>query len=241
MDIWRIVWHDIMSNDVTIIGSIFKLVMSLMLGSIVGLERKSKGQIAGDRTFALISMGATLAMLLSIYIPQEYMGLKNSDPGRIAAQVVTGIGFLGAGAIVQMKGSVRGLTTAAGIWMVAAIGLAIGAGMYVVSLIATALVLFILVTLERYDRLRRGASGQSRVINIVLEGAADTFSPIDDILARHNVAVQDRYIKYDYTRHTSAISLVVFTRGKINFEPIFNEIGNTLPVCTITLTSEINI
>ena len=240
MDIWRIVWHDIMSNDVTIIGSIFKLVMSLMLGSIVGLERKSKGQIAGDRTFALISMGATLAMLLSIYTVERCV-LKNGDPGRIAAQVVTGIGFLGAGAIIQMKGSVRGLTTAAGIWMVAAIGLAIGAGMYVVSLIATALVLFILVTLERYDHLRRGASGQSRVINIVLEGAADTFSPIDDILARHNVAVQDRYIKYDYTRHTSAISLVVFTRGKINFEPIFNEIGNTLPVCTITLTSEINI
>ena len=241
MEVWKIVSDNIMSNDVTVIGSIFKLILSLILGSIVGLERKSKGQIAGDRTFALISMGATLAMLLSIYIPQEYLGLKNGDPGRIAAQVLTGIGFLGAGAIIQMKGSVRGLTTAAGIWMVAAIGLAIGAGMYVVSLIATGLVLFILVTLERYDRLRRGASGQSRVINIVLDGAADTFSPIEEILARHGVAIQDRYIKYDYTQHTSAISLVVFTKGKINFEPLFSEIGRTLPVRTITLTSEINI
>ena len=241
MEVWKIVYDNIMSNDVTVISSIFKLILSLILGSIVGLERKSKGQIAGDRTFALISMGATLAMLLSIYIPQEYLGLKNGDPGRIAAQVLTGIGFLGAGAIIQMKGSVRGLTTAAGIWMVAAIGLAIGAGMYVVSLIATGLVLFILVTLERYDRLRRGASGQSRVINIVLDGAADTFSPIEEILARHDVAIQDRYIKYDYTQHTSAISLAVFTKGKINFEPLFSEIGRTLPVRTITLTSEINI
>ena len=241
MEVWKIVYDDIMSNDVTVIGSIFKLVLSLILGSIVGLERKSKGQIAGDRTFALISMGATLAMLLSIYIPQEYLGLKNGDPGRIAAQVRTGTGFPGAGAILQMTGAVRGLTTAAGIWMVAAIGLAIGAGMYVVSLIATGLVLFILVTLERYDRLRRGASGQSRVINIVLDGAADTFSPIEEILARHDVAIQDRYIKYDYTQHTSAISLVVFTKGKINFEPLFSEIGRTLPVRTITLTSEINI
>ena len=241
MEVWKTVYDNIMSNDVTVIGSIFKLILSLILGSIVGLERKSKGQIAGDRTFALISMGATLAMLLSIYIPQEYLGLKNGDPGRIAAQVLTGIGFLGAGAIIQMKGSVRGLTTAAGIWMVAAIGLAIGAGMYVVSLIATGLVLFILVTLERYDRLRRGASGQSRVINIVLDGTADTFSPIEEILARHSVAIQDRYIKYDYTQHTSAISLVVFTKGKINFEPLFSEIGRTLPVRTITLTSEINI
>ena len=233
MEVWKIVYDNIMSNDVTVIGSIFKLILSLILGSIVGLERKSKGQIAGDRTFALISMGATLAMLLSIYIPQEYLGLKNGDPGRIAAQVLTGIGFLGAGAIIQMKGSVRGLTTAAGI--------CIGAGMYVVSLIATGLVLFILVTLERYDRLRRGASGQSRVINIVLDGAADTFSPIEEILARHGVAIQDRYIKYDYTQHTSAISLVVFTKGKINFEPLFSEIGRTLPVRTIPLTSEINI
>ena len=238
MEVWKIVYDNIMSNDVTVIGSIFKLILSLILGSIVGLERKSKGQIAGDRTFALISMGATLAMLLSIYIPQEYLGLKNGDPGRIAAQVLTGIGFLGAGAIIQMKGSVRGLTTAAGIWMVAAIGLAIGAGMNVVSLIATGLVLFILVS---YDRLRRGASGQSRVINIVLDGAADTFSPIEEILARHGVAIQDRYIKYDYTQHTSAISLMVFTKGKINFEPLFSEIGRTLPVRTITLTSEINI
>ena len=122
----------IMSNDVNAVNAVFKLTMSLILGCIVGLERKRKGQIAGLRTFALISMGATLAMILSVYIPQEYMGLKNGDPGRVAAQVITGVGFLGAGAIIQMKGSVRGLTTAAGIWMVATIGMAVGVGMYFV-------------------------------------------------------------------------------------------------------------
>ena len=131
------VWDAIQSNDVTTVGAIFKLALSMLLGSIVGLERKSKGQIAGDRTFALISMGATLAMLVGIYIPREYLGVKNGDPGCIAAQVITGIGFLGAGAIIQMKGSVRGLTTAAGIWMVATIGLAVGAGRYLVALFAT--------------------------------------------------------------------------------------------------------
>ena len=110
------------------------MVLSMLLGAVVGFERKRKGQTAGVRTFSLISMGATLAMLLSIYVPQEYMGLKNGDPGRIAAQVITGIGFLGAGAIIQMKGSVRGLTTAAGIWMVAIIGMAVGVGMYVLRL-----------------------------------------------------------------------------------------------------------
>lgn len=230
-----------MSNDVTVVGAVFKLVLSLVLGSIVGLERKSKGQIAGDRTFALISMGATLAMLLSIYIPQEYLELKNGDPGRIAAQVLTGIGFLGAGAIIQMKGSVRGLTTAAGIWMVATIGLAIGAGMYVVSLVATALVLFILVSLERYDRRRVGISGQSRVINMTLDGIVVTFESLDVTLAKHDVLVQNRFIKYDYKQQVSYVSLVVFSKGKIDFAPLFNEIGQILSVQSITLSNEIDI
>ena len=79
------IYQDIISPDVNLAGSIVKLVLSLLLGAIIGFERRRKGQIAGMRTFALISMGATLAMLISIYIPQEYLGLKNGDPGRIAA------------------------------------------------------------------------------------------------------------------------------------------------------------
>lgn len=81
------------SLDVNVVNSTFRLFLALLLGALVGAERKHKGQVAGIRTFALISMGACLAMLLSIYVPQEYMGLKNGDPGRIAAQVITGIGF----------------------------------------------------------------------------------------------------------------------------------------------------
>ena len=138
----------ICSQEVNFCGSLFKLLLSLLLGALVGLERRQKGQVAGMRTFALISMGATLAMLVSIYIPQEYMGLKNGDPGRIAAQVISGVGFLGAGAIIQMKGSVKGLTTAAGIWMTACIGLAVGAGMYIISVAAVALIIFCLKSFE---------------------------------------------------------------------------------------------
>ena len=76
----------ITSSEVNAIGAFFKLGLSLILGAVIGIERRRKGQFAGTRTFALISMGATLAMLVSIYVPQEYMGLKNGDPGRIAAQ-----------------------------------------------------------------------------------------------------------------------------------------------------------
>lgn len=151
MDFWQNIYQAVNGIEVTTVGSIYKLLLSMVLGAVVGFERKRKGQSAGVRTFSLIAMGATLAMLLSIYVPQEYMGLKNGDPGRIAAQVVTGIGFLGAGAIIQMKGSVRGLTTAAGIWMVATIGMAVGVGLYWLSVVATMLILFILVQLESIE------------------------------------------------------------------------------------------
>ena len=151
--------------NVNALGAIFKLLLSLLLGSVVGLERRHKGQIAGMRTFALITMGATLAMLVSIYIPQEYMGLKNGDPGRIAAQVISGIGFLGAGAIIQSKGAVRGLTTAAGIWMSACIGLAVGAGMYMIATIACLLIIFVLMILDSIEK-RWLKGGEAKIIRL---------------------------------------------------------------------------
>ena len=147
------IYTQICSSEVNTIGAIYKLFISLTLGAVIGFERRQKGQVAGMRTFALISMGATLAMLVSIYIPQEYMGLKNGDPGRIAAQVISGIGFLGAGAIIQMKGSVRGLTTAAGIWMTACIGLAVGAGMYIIATSACFLIIAILKAFEYFEKI----------------------------------------------------------------------------------------
>ena len=180
--LWTTVIEDINSIEVNTVSSIFKLCLSLILGCCVGFERKRKGQIAGVRTFALISMGATLAMLLSIYVPQEYMGLKNGDPGRIAAQVVTGIGFLGAGAIIQMKGSVRGLTTAAGIWMIAAIGMAVGVGLYLLSIIATGLILLILVVIERWEHRINQAVGHSRGYRGLPGGAHAAWSASDQCL-----------------------------------------------------------
>ena len=88
------------SNEVTTASALFKLLLSALLGGAIGFERKRKGQIAGSRTFALIAMGATLAMLVSAAIPQLYATDTNTDPARVAAQVISGIGFLGAGAII---------------------------------------------------------------------------------------------------------------------------------------------
>ena len=124
--------------------AIVRLLIGFLLGAVIGAERQARRREAGLRTFTLICLGSTMSMLVSIWIPQTYPNFLNGDPGRIAAQVLTGIGFLGAGAIIQGKGSVHGLTTAAGVWVVAVIGLAVGAGMFLPAIILTLLTVSVL-------------------------------------------------------------------------------------------------
>ena len=226
--------------DVNSINSVFRLMLSLFLGSIVGYERKRKGQSAGVRTFSLIAMGATLAMLLSIYVPQEYLGLKNGDPGRIAAQVITGVGFLGAGAIIQMKGSVRGLTTAAGIWMVATIGMAVGVGMYWVSIAATALILFILVQLERIEH-RVSLGSESRVIRLTASAIIRDITPYSEIMRRRRMHLSNFYVEYDFDANETRLNLVVLVRESTDYLSLFKELEEVYPTKSIALTNQIAI
>ncbi len=124
---------------------IFKLTLACILGGLIGLERESLNRPAGFRTYTLVCVGSALAMVVSIDMYYQFYKTVNADPGRIAAQVVSGIGFLGAGTIMKEGASVRGLTTAAGLWVVACIGLAVGAGMYVPAIATTILILFVLI------------------------------------------------------------------------------------------------
>jgi putative Mg2+ transporter-C (MgtC) family protein len=127
------------STDVAV-----RLLLSFAAGTIIGFERASRRQAAGIRTHVLICVGSTLLVLLSIWLPQTYNYLKNGDPSRIAAQVVSGIGFLGAGAMIRLGNNIRGLTTAASLWLIAAGGMAIGAGQFLASAITVALTLIAL-------------------------------------------------------------------------------------------------
>ncbi len=116
-----------------------RLVLAAGLGAFVGYEREHVGKPAGVRTHGMVALGAALFTVVSLY------GFGSiGDPGRVAAQVVTGIGFLGAGAILHQRGSVHGLTTAASLWVTAAIGIAVGVGMHVMSLM-TAILVFLLL------------------------------------------------------------------------------------------------
>lgn len=225
--------------NVNLLGAVFKLILSLLLGAVVGLERRHKGQIAGMRTFALISMGATLAMLVSIYIPQEYMGLKNGDPGRIAAQVISGIGFLGAGAIIQMKGSVRGLTTAAGIWMTACIGLAVGAGMYLIAIVACLLIIFVLMFLDSCER-RLFKGGEAKIVRLKVEEIVTDTSVYRQLFDKYHVHISDEFLRYDYTRNISTINFMVRSKSDTDFVAIFNEMHRLGPVLSLMLTNEVN-
>lgn len=115
---------------------LFRLLISAFLSGLIGLEREFKDKPAGLRTNILVGLGSTLVMLTSLYF--------SADSARIAAGVITGIGFLGAGLIIQGRGEVHGITTAATIWVVSAIGLAIGAGYYSAALVTTVIALFVL-------------------------------------------------------------------------------------------------
>ena len=129
-----------------------KLVLAIVLGGAVGLERELLEKPAGLRTNILICVGAALFTHLSVQFTSWGSVLTPADPGRIAAQIVSGIGFLGAGTIIQSRGSVVGLTTAATIWVVAAIGMAVGAGALVAAVGGTILMLFVLVGLGALER-----------------------------------------------------------------------------------------
>lgn len=124
---------------------VFKLTLACILGGLIGLERESLNRPAGFRTYTLVCVGSALAMIVSIDMYYQFYKSVNADPGRIAAQVVSGIGFLGAGTIMREGATVRGLTTAAGLWVVACIGLAVGAGMYIPAITTTVLILFVLI------------------------------------------------------------------------------------------------
>ena len=128
----------------------FKILLAASLGGLVGLEREVSQKPAGLRTNMLLCVGATVFTVISM----DFAAFSSvADPGRIAAQIVTGIGFIGAGVIIQSRASVIGVTTAATLWVVTAIGMAVGAGMYVLAVGATGVVLFILMALKGLDRV----------------------------------------------------------------------------------------
>jgi putative Mg2+ transporter-C (MgtC) family protein len=169
---------------------IFRLVLAGFLGGLIGVERERHGRPAGFRTHILLATGTALLMMLSQYMYDLYPGQNSNsilrlDPGRIAAMSITGIGFLGAGAIIKSKGHVRGLTTAACLWMVAAVGLAVGCGFYLPAVVATAIALLSLQGLRFLERHFR--KDWYRKLILSFDGLQDQMPDIIKVMDNHRV------------------------------------------------------
>jgi putative Mg2+ transporter-C (MgtC) family protein len=169
-----------------------RLALAVLLGGIVGVERELSGKPAGLRTNILICLGSALLMDLSITIGMTDGDGRVGDPARIAAQVVTGVGFLGAGTIMQARGEVVGLTTAATIWVVAAIGLAVGAGHRAEAVAAALLVTLVLTAL---GWLERWMLSFRRVVNGTIHMRRDArFEEISPIFRGSRIAIQAKKV-----------------------------------------------
>ena len=149
----------IFSNDfLQVFG---QLSLAMFLGALIGAERRLAHKMAGMRTFALVRLGAALFTIISQIAFAEFSGKAGFDPSRIASQIVVGIGFLGAGAIMLQESKIRGLTTAAGLWVTAAIGMSVGYKMFTVAIAATFLTLIIFVCLWIIEKKFIGENAKS--------------------------------------------------------------------------------
>ncbi len=169
---------------------IIRLIIASTFGGLIGLERQIQGQSAGFRTQLLVCLGACLFTILSLKIYLNF-GIY-ADPGRIAAQIVVGIGFLGAGAILRHGEFIRGLTTAASLWTVSAIGMAIGFGEYLIGAVATGLVLANLIILKHLEN----KIPRDRYANIIIETLESDETDFYKLAKEVNVEIIGKSFKY---------------------------------------------
>ena len=236
MDFYSELIDTLLSTEINLNTALVRLLISFLLGAVVGVERQTRRREAGLRTFTLICIGSTLAMLLSIWIPQIYPDFLNGDPGRIAAQVLTGIGFLGAGAIIQSHGSVQGLTTAACIWVVAVIGLAVGAGLFLPAVIVTFLTVAILVSFETLER-KMMLSGVNKILTIVCSTSSPDLKKVRETLMLHKVYIVSSSFEYNYEANTSTLTYKVNVDVKSSYSKLFSDIrefGNISQINIVT-------
>ena len=206
----------------------FRLLVAGVLGALVGIDREYRAKEAGFRTHFLVALGSALFMIVSEYGFEDILGKEGVglDPSRIASQVVTGIGFLGAGTIIIQKLFVRGLTTAAGIWTTAAVGLAVGAGQYWLGISAT---LLTLLGLEGLGYMFRNFSQRNVNLTFTVSGVEALQLVMDEIKnKRHLIVSFSTEIVECGEKKNLRVALVVRTR-KLEDEVLLIQFIQTLP------------
>jgi uncharacterized membrane protein YhiD involved in acid resistance len=218
-------WEDAFSTY------LIRLVLSLVLGGVIGFEREYHGRPAGFRTHILVSLSSCLIMLISMYGFGD-----DSDPARLAAQVITGVGFLGAGAILRNGEDIKGLTTAATLWISSAVGLACGNGFYFGAIATTIMVIILLIFLKNIDVVLDKSRPQ---VTLIAQGDVPISKQLLSLAARFNLVVFDFATKLIYFDGVECLHIrLVFQRGSDSGSIVAfsQEVEETIPLKQINVT-----
>jgi len=215
---------------------IWRLLLAAVLGGLIGAEREQSYRGAGLRTHALVATAAALVIIVSAYGFNEVLapGRIVLDPSRVAAQVVTGIGFLGAGIIIFRKNAVRGLTTAASIWAVAAVGLAAGAGLYIVAVAATSILSFILIGVKKIEKT---FFTQKHMDTLTIQLNTTRIRSVTDKLKRENLKVLTMTVQAN-KQGQSIVKVEAIAEEKV-FAAVFQELHAVPDVENVSYTGRL--
>lgn len=200
---------------------VLRLFAATLLGGLIGLEREKHSQPAGLRTHIVVCVGATLAMIVSLEMSRFS---PSADPSRIAAMVVAGIGFLGAGAIMRFGTTVRGLTTAACLWTVSGIGLAVGAGFYAGAILATFLVLLTTFGLDRIEKWLLVEKAYKK-LTVTARETPKILGRVEDVLFQHGVEVKSLGIHRMILENRTQVTGVVKVPENVSLDRLSADIA----------------
>ena len=197
-------------REVTLMAVVFRLTVAVLVGGLLGMERGLKNRPAGMRTYMLVCLGSCLIMLTNQYI---YQATQVGDPMRLGAQVVSGIGFLGAGTIVVTKyNQIKGLTTAAGLWASAGVGLALGIGFYEAALVTGILIFFVLTVMQRWDAQMHS---KARFLELYIEHTeAFSLRNFMQFLRSMDISVESYQTETDATLSPNSRAFVIYIKTK---------------------------
>lgn len=197
---------------------IIRLFVAAILGGLIGWDRERKDGVAGLRTHMLVCVGSTLIMIVSAFGFKDVLGQPNVtlDPSRIAAQVISGIGFLGAGTILFLRPQViRGLTTAAGLWSVAGVGLAVGGGLYLAAIVATLIIFVILAVLKPIEQ-KFLKSTKGRTMLVLYNSRLIGLGQIDSIMIKHELIANEVLIHSSNENALDELTLTFDSKSPIS-------------------------
>ena len=213
-----------------------RLLLAAFLGAIIGVEREMKNRAAGFRTHIIVSVGACLIMLIGVDAIGEISSDKARDVARMAGQVVSGIGFLGAGTILQKKDGVSGLTTAATLWLSAAIGLAVGIGYYEGAIIATVICLITLVSLKGFSDFINKRTTQSYILTFDTNNfEQDSFL---DITKKEGVEVRKLDVVDEDMDDISVVEATLSFHKNYDIDEFFNELKSDFHLKSVSLSDK---